>query len=88
MHGWLTTKKDDIGLLGRIAEQPYPSFHSLPAQHRAAMLAGVDIAVRTGEVAGREHMQENISFAGFETDGLGITHGLRVARQLYYSSGV
>ena len=88
MHGWFTAKKDDIGLLGRIAEQPYPRFHSLPAQHRAAMLAGVDIAVRTGEIAGREQMQENISFAGFETDSLGITHGLRVARQSYYPTGV
>ena len=51
------------------------------------MFSGVDIAVRTREVAGREHMQENISFSGFETDGLGITHGLRIAGRYLHLSG-
>lgn len=38
------------------------------------MLGGVDIAMITGQVAGGQEVQENISFAALETDRPGIAH--------------
>jgi hypothetical protein len=76
VHRGLTAEKDDVGLFFRSAEQAYPRFHLLPAQHRRAMLPGIDIAVGAGQVAGGEKMEKYISLSGLETYRMGSTHGM------------
>jgi len=75
MHSGLATQKNYIGLLVFISEQPDPVIHLLFCKHCGAMFFGIDVAMAAGKIAGRENMQENVSLAGFKTDGLRGIHG-------------
>ena len=71
------SQENKVRLPGRVIKELQPLLHGFAGNGGCPVLGRVDVAMAAGEVAGRENMEENVSFPWLKADssGGGSSHG-------------